>query len=292
LLDKKIDFYFYDLNIISLFFYTKEVLLVLMRSILIVMVWCIIFPGISMADRVVAMVDGQQIMESELDEFSNKIPEPFKKAFRKKALNKIIDVKVFYDLGVKDGLLNSETYKEKINKARELIVADLFIDNKLKSKIKLTDKEVEDYYHLNKAKFNTGKKILPGHIVARNKDMAETLRKNMTSDTFDTIAAGFKNDSTDARYFKLNWLEKGKSKMPPEFEKAVFALEKGEISPVVQTKMGYHIIKAFDVKPAQERSFAQMKEKIKAGLIQEKLNRIKQSYLTSAKVNIIAKEYK
>ena len=262
------------------------------RNILIVIVLCIILPGISMADRVIAVVDGQQIMESELDEFSDKIPGPFKEAFKKQALNKIIDSMVFYNLGVKDGLLNSEIYKKKLDKARELIVTELFIENKLKTEIKLTDKEIEDYYNQNKAKFNTGKKILAGYIIARNKDIAETLEKKINSDTFDKIAAGLGKDSPDARYITQSWMEKGKSRMPPEFENAAFALEKDEISPVVQTKMGYHIIKVFDVKPGQERSFVEMKENIKARMTQEKLNSIKQEYLNSAKVEIIAKEYK
>lgn len=262
------------------------------RNILIVIVLCIILPGISMADRVIAVVDGQQIMESELDEFSEKIPGPFKQAFKKQALSKIIDAKVFYNLGVKDGLLNSEIYKKKLDKARQIIVTDLFIENRLKSRIKLTDKEIEDYYNQNKAKFNTGEKILPGHIVARNKDIAETLRKKINSDTFDKIAAGLDKNSADVRYYKLGWVEKGKTRMPAEFENAAFALEKGKISPVVQTKIGYHIIKVFDVNPGQERSFDQMKENIKARLTQEKLNSIKQEYINSARVEILAKEYK
>jgi len=168
-----------------------------LRCIIIVAVLCTTFPGISIADKVVAVVDGEKIFESEIDAFTDKVPGPFRDAFKKKALAKIIDTRVFYKLGVKDGLLDSDSYKENIARARQLIITDLFLETKLKSTIKITDKEVEAYYTQHKALFD-----------------------------------------------------------------------------------------------AKKQNFDQVKEKIKLGLNQQKLKVLKQKYLDSAKVEILAKEYK
>ncbi|MBT7631927.1 MAG: hypothetical protein HN597_19840 [Desulfobacula sp.] len=51
------------------------------RNILIVILFAFIIPGGVSADSIVAKVNGEQILESELEEFTVNIPEPFKKAF-------------------------------------------------------------------------------------------------------------------------------------------------------------------------------------------------------------------
>ncbi len=264
----------------------------LVRSIVVLLAWCIMFPGIVMADRVVAVVNGKQIMESELNEFTADIPQPFKAAFKKQALKKIIDMDVFYDLGVKAGILNSRIYKKEINKARRMIVSDLFIKEKLKSRIRVSDKDIKLYYQRHKSSFNVPKKVLVGYIAARNKDFALALKKRINKETFEKVAETIGKNSKNARYFRPRWIQKGRNGLPPRFENIAFELKKGMVSPVVHTRLGYDIIKVFNVKPGVHRSFAQVKSRIKARLIQEQLFRLKQEYLKAAKVRIIAKEYR
>ncbi len=264
----------------------------LFRSLIIVLAWCIICPGAVMADRVVAVVNGKNIMESELNEFTADIPQPFKVAFKKQALKRIIDIDVFYNLGVKSGILNSSIYKKKIDKARHMIVSNLFIERKLKSRIRVSDKQIRAYYEHNKARFNGDKKILMGYIAVSNKDFAATLRRRIKAGSFEKVADTIGRNARNARYFRPRWIERGKSRMPPRFENFAFELRKGMISPVVHTRMGYDIIKVFDVKPGRHKGFAEIKNKIRARLVQEQLLRLKQEYLKAARVRIIAKEYR
>ncbi len=261
------------------------------QAFLVLVCWGLLMPAAAMADQVIAKVNGQPVTESELEAFTQKVPEPFKAAFKKKALQQIIDARVFYSLGVKAGLLKTEEYKEKIAKAQQMIVTDLFMEKNLKPRITITDKQVADFYRENKARFSTPKKIIPGHIVVKDKDTAVALRKKITPANFDDIAAGLAQTHPEARFFKLGWTEIGKTRMPQAFEEAAAALEKGQISPVVETAIGYHIIKVYDVQPAQEKSFSEVKDKIKENLIQTQLHRLKQEYIDTANVEILAREY-
>ncbi|KAJ52752.1 peptidil-prolyl cis-trans isomerase [Clostridium tetanomorphum DSM 665] len=61
----------------------------------------------------------------------------------------------------------------------------------------------------------------------------------------------------------------GKGSMVPEFEKAAFNLEVGVISEPVKTQFGYHIIKVEDRKPASIMKLDDVKNNIKARLLQE-----------------------
>jgi len=78
--------------------------------------------------------------------------------------------------------------------------------------------------------------------------------------------------------------------MVPEFDKAAFSLKDGEMSGIVKTNFGFHIIKVTGKRPAGTRSYDEVKEQIKASLLptkqQEIFQKMKEDLKKSAKVSI------
>lgn len=137
----------------------------------------------------------------------------------------------------------------------------------LADKINVSDADAQAYYDEHKAEYKTVEKRLAAHILitgddAAAKAKAEAIYKQL-QDGAD-FAALAKQDSKDKlsaeKGGELGWFEPGV--MDPEFDKALFALKKGEYSDVVQTSYGFHIIKVLDIQPSVIAAFADVKDKI------------------------------
>ena len=89
---------------------------------------------------------------------------------------------------------------------------------------------------------------------------------------FEELAKKHSVDAAAAKGGDLGWF--GKGSMIPDFEKVVFGMKEGEISGIVKTQYGYHIIKLTGKRPAGTRSFEEAKDLIKAKLLPEKQQEI------------------
>jgi parvulin-like peptidyl-prolyl isomerase len=81
--------------------------------------------------------------------------------------------------------------------------------------------------------------------------------------------------------------------MVPEFEKAAFALKKGEISGAVKTKYGYHVIKCNEIQVEREMPFAEVKDQLIEYLKNQKRMQAMEKAITelkkAAKVEVLYK---
>jgi parvulin-like peptidyl-prolyl isomerase len=111
-------------------------------------------------------------------------------------------------------------------------VAQKYAVDKLQDKMKATDAEVADYL-VKHPEIDTD---------AKNRAKAEeVLKRARGGEDFGKLAQEFSTDGSKDKGGDLGWF--GHGDMVPEFEQAAFALKPGEISNVVQSKFGFHIIK-------------------------------------------------
>jgi foldase protein PrsA len=138
--------------------------------------------------------------------------------------------------------------------------------------VKVTDKQVEEYYNKNKAQYSQPEKRDVRHILVKSKAKANQLEAQLKAGaSFAALAKKFSEDTgSKADGGKLT-ISKGQTVAP--FDKVAFELKKNAISKPVKTEFGYHIIQALsDTKPATVTPLKEVKESIRQQLAQTKKN--------------------
>lgn len=181
---------------------------------------------------------------------------------------------------LKSNDLTESFFKENLK--REMIT-DKYKEKYIKD-LKLTDKEIKEYYDKNK---NNLEEVKASHILVDKEEEAKTILNQIKNGAnFDELTKKSKEPNAAERKGDLGYFTRGK--MVAEFEKAAFTLKPGEISDVVKTKYGYHIIKVTDKKSTLE----ELKDTIAKQLQETKYNDKMQELKKEAKVDIFLKTEK
>jgi peptidyl-prolyl cis-trans isomerase C len=130
----------------------------------------------------------------------------------------------------------------------------------------ISDEQVRAYYDQNPSLYSTTQ-IRASHILVKDEDTAKQILVEVRAnpDRFADLAKEKSTDTTSAqRGGELGMF--GQGRMVPDFERVAFSLKPGEISEVVKTQYGYHIITITERKEGEQKPFDQVKEQIRATL--------------------------
>ncbi|WDD93893.1 SurA N-terminal domain-containing protein [Burkholderia sp. FERM BP-3421] len=148
----------------------------------------------------------------------------------------------------------------------------------------LTDADLKKYYDDNAARFRTDAQVRVSHIFiaaakdasAADKSAAKSKAEQLLADVkahpdqFAQIAAKQSQDAPSAaKGGDLGFIARGSTAGGPAFDNAAFALKQGEVSTVVESDLGFHILKATEVKAATQKPFAEVKDAIATELRQQ-----------------------
>jgi peptidyl-prolyl cis-trans isomerase C len=169
------------------------------------------------------------------------------------------------------------------------------------TKVQVNDSNLESYYKENKDVFDKVS-VRASHIVLRvppgasEKDKEqvrarlEEIRKKLVSDPkadFAEAAKKYSQDPVGPRGGDLGWFPR-KWVFEEGFSRAAFALQKGQISDIVESEEGLHIIKVTDRKPGENSDFAKIKEAVREFCIEDLRQQILAAQRKSAKIELIA----
>lgn len=177
------------------------------------------------------------------------------------------------------------TPKDMQDFTRKDIVIGNFVETQFAAKATVTDAEARKFYDENREKyFKKPESARASHILIgsdekaspedrkKAKEKAEALLKRVKGG--EDFAAIAKSDSTCPSSTQGGDLGSfGRGQMVPAFEKATFALKVGEISDVVETQFGYHIIKLTEKQEASADKFEDVKGKIIEFMKREKVQK-------------------
>ncbi|MCG7537725.1 SurA N-terminal domain-containing protein [Pseudoalteromonas sp. OOF1S-7] len=138
----------------------------------------------------------------------------------------------------------------------------------------VTDEEVRAYYEENQAQYLEEERRRVAHILIENTDDADAAKQKALAlyeqlqggKDFAELAQAESDDIASAEIGgDLDWIER--DMMEPEFEEAAFALTNvGDISPVVETEFGFHIIKLTDLQAQQSKAFEEVAAELRTEL--------------------------
>ena len=135
----------------------------------------------------------------------------------------------------------------------------------------LTEEDIKAYYEQNQRLFS-GAQIHAAHILVKDETLAKQLKAQLDADPskFEELAkANSVDTATAARGGDLGFF--GQGRMVAEFERTAYQLQNpGDISQIVQTPFGYHIIKLIEHKDGPNKPFEEVKERIRVALTNQR----------------------
>ena len=157
------------------------------------------------------------------------------------------------------------TEDEALDEVRALIISEELF-KKVTGDIKASPKEIAAYYKAHKSQYQQPESRDVRHILVQKKALADQLYAQLKGGAnFATLAKKYSKDPGSAANGGKLTVAKGHT--VPEFDKAAFALKKGELSQPIKTQYGYHIIQALsDIKPPQKTPLAKVEKSIKQNL--------------------------
>jgi len=169
-----------------------------------------------------------------------------------------------------------------------------FIDTKFKGKVQVTEQEAKDFYNSNQDKFAQPEMAHARHILIAAKEaepkadkdrkrakLVQIKKQLKDGADFGDLAKQFSDCPSKERGGDLGFFPRGQ--MVKAFDQAAFKMMPGDISDIVETEFGYHLIKLEEKKPAKTVSFDEAKAKITAYLTQEKITANIEAFVAEAK---------
>ena len=184
-------------------------------------------------------------------------------------------------------LASGLTYKEFKEKLLEQAICEQVLEREVKPTINITDADVKKYYDENPTRFEQPEMVRASHILIstvnpntrkplpadekqlREKKINDLRARVMKGEDFAKLAKEYSDD--------LPSKEKGgeytfaRGQMVKPFELAAFNLKTNEVSQIVESPFGYHIIKLHEKIPPKKLEFSAVSKDIREGLIQKEL---------------------
>jgi peptidyl-prolyl cis-trans isomerase SurA len=184
-----------------------------------------------------------------------------------------------------------DQYQERI---RDQLLTSNVIRSRIQSQIEVSEEDLIDYYARNPEVFQEGEEVrvqqiffpLPPSSDRREaEDIHQRARKVYqqlkAEDNFQVLVEKYSQGWADRSGDDLGWVRRGT--LLPSFELKAFKLKVGQISKPFRTPLGFHIIKVLGRRKAKAEPFAEVKERIREQLLQERAEGLFRQWLQRLK---------
>ena len=178
--------------------------------------------------------------------------------------------------------------------ARVDMAINKLMETELANQAEATDAQVREFYDKNPDKFKEDERVRASHILIAADQKADAATKQKARARAEALAKQAKGGADFAKLAKenssdgsaaqggdLNFMQRGQTVAP--FDKVLFSLEPGQISDVVETEFGFHVIKVTEKKPASTVPFEQVSPRIRDYLTEQQKQEKAQAFIESLK---------
>jgi len=215
-------------------------------------------------------------------EFRYFLPEDYRNVLtseeRQEYLDRWITTQLLYDAGMKSGLVVASDIEARLEQYRKDLVADQLVQRVIWDKVMVSDEEIRAYYDSHEREYVTEVRV--SHILVNTLEEAQIVKSQVGKRSFAYLARKHSIDKHSGSGGDLGYLSKGS--MIPEFESAVFDMQLGEVSDIIESEFGYHLIKVADIRGARFKlEFEDAKMEIANNLMLKKREAVYDSLITS-----------
>lgn len=247
-----------------------------------------------MENKVLAIVNGQEITNVEVEATLSRMPQDRKAYFsneqgKAQLLEQLIAFELFYNDAKDSGLEENEVYKERLELFKKELLAQVAMENTMMS-IVVEEDEIKKFFDENSENFIVPENISAKHILVDSEEKANEILAEINDGlVFEEAAGKYSSCPSKAQGGSLGSF--GKGQMVKEFEDAAFASEIGAIAGPVQTQFGYHLIKVEEKSEKSNKNFEEVENEIRMNLLQAKqgeaygnhVNELKSKYTVEMK---------
>ncbi len=193
-------------------------------------------------------------------------------------------------------ILKKENFTEEIIRGdiRNGLTIQKYVESEFIAKADVSEEEIKDYYDKNSSQFKQPEMVKASHILIKVEDKADEAKKAEArkkieeveklvkeGKDFAELAKEYSEGPSNTKGGDLGFF--GRGQMVKPFSDAAFALKPGEVSPVVETRFGFHIIKVFEKKEEGLVPLEEAGPKIREALAREKTQEMVNNKLESLK---------
>ncbi len=177
---------------------------------------------------------------------------------------------------------------------RKGLAIQKLIDEEVTDRVEISDKEAKEYYDKNPDLFKQPEKLHASHILIKVEPEGDEGKKVEGRKEIERIQKELKDGGDFAELAKkysqcpsgpeggdLGFFSRGQ--MVEAFEKAAFSLNPGEVSDIVETNFGYHLIKAGERQPETKTDYSEVKDKLSDYLKRMKVGEETNGYVEKLK---------
>jgi peptidyl-prolyl cis-trans isomerase SurA len=211
-------------------------------------------------------------------------------------MNVIRDMLVKQKISMQDLLKNLELEGSSIEVVKKDIKSQIIrmklLKREVKDKIIVTDEEIGEYYNKHRQEYEGKESVRMKQILLLIPPGADDTVKNkirkeasllrqliLKGESFDALAAKYSQGPAAAQGGDVGFIERGT--IIPEVETVAFSLPVEQVSEIIESSLGFHIIKVVDKKGAGLKPMAMVREEIKTKIEDEKLDKKYEEWITA-----------